>query len=221
MCCCRPPGAKYHYSSYGFSLAQVALEAAMGGKPYWQLLEEELLTPGGLNGIRVHSFLGVVPDRTSFYDKPGWIVARPAPAGATLLTSLPLNSAYKQGGGGLLASAAELARFDQLHSRPGSLLSPRAYATLMTPQSDARRMETATGLAWTGETDAFGRQALAQTGSQRGTRSLLAVYRREGYAVAVLSNLGGYPQDLVGLGAAIVDLLEGGTGRPPEDGSRP
>ncbi len=61
------PGEKYNYSTFGFTLIGLVLEAATD-KSFEMLLNEKLLAPAGIDGIAVDDFFKLVPDRAEFYD---------------------------------------------------------------------------------------------------------------------------------------------------------
>lgn len=213
-----PPGEKFHYSTYSFTLASLVMEATTG-KSFAQLLHDEVTGPGGIDGLRLDNFLAMVPHRASFYDKPieQLMAAVPGdtmPDAVDLAVSLPVNPAYKYAGGGMLATAEGLARLGSLHYAPG-FLSEEAFALAMTPQRYAAGKETRTGLAWGTRPDAFGRHAVGHSGSQQGARAILVIYPEQRISIALMSNLGFYPLDIAGLAAAIMDITQGGTGSPP------
>lgn len=186
-----PPGTKELYSTYAFTLLAAILEVA-GGASFPELVEREVAGPLGLETLTVDRFDVVLPGRADFYDRPNdapRTVAEVRPA-------KPLNPSYKWAGGGLVASAEDLVRFGQAHFEPGYLKSER-LDELFTKQRTQSGDELAVGLAWRIAKDDSGRTIHHHSGSQEGARSMLLLYPEEGLAVAVLSNLGGVPGDIL------------------------
>ncbi|MCA8889081.1 MAG: beta-lactamase family protein, partial [Parvularculaceae bacterium] len=56
------PGAEYHYSTFGYSLVSLVLEAA-SGESFTELLDEKLLKPAGLADIVVDDSFALIKDR--------------------------------------------------------------------------------------------------------------------------------------------------------------
>ena len=204
-----PPGESFNYSTFGFTLVGAVLEAA-SGKSFAQLLHDEVTAPTGIADIRLDSFLTVVPNRASFYDRiPASLAmmlpSRRVPGASDYMISLPLNSSYKYAGGGMIATADALARFGALHFAPG-FLPPGIYAETMTRQRDAAGEPTGTGLAWWVQEDAAGRRFIGHTGSQQGAFAMLAVYPQERVSIAIMTNLGPDGLPISELGADIAAL---------------
>lgn len=190
------PGSAYHYSTFGYTLATAVMEAATGAN-YLDLLEAWIAGPLGLDSLESDDPFALRSGRVRFYD-PAMLYEQQlglALAGP-LVNALPANPAYKWAGGGLLASAADLARFGAAMSEPG-FLSERMHSELMTPQFTALAEETPVGLGWNIDQDDAGRLRYHHAGLQQGTRSVLLVYPEYGVAIALMSNLGGMPQDIL------------------------
>lgn len=190
------PGSAYHYSTFGYTLATAVMEAATG-TGYLDLLETWIAGPLGLDSLESDDPFALRSGRVRFYD-PAMLYEQQlglALAGP-LVNALPANPAYKWAGGGLLASAADLARFGAAMSEPG-FLSERMHSELMTPQITALAEETPVGLGWNIDQDEAGRLRYHHAGLQQGTRSVLLVYPEYGVAIALMSNLGGQPRDIL------------------------
>lgn len=173
------PGAAYSYSTYGFTLVGLAIEGATG-KDLMEVVGEEVIGPLGLKSLRQDRPREIVKHRTRFYD-----VGR----NGTLTNSGYLNPAYKVAGGGMIATADDIARFGAAHCKPG-YLDEAMFGEVFTSQETADGKATGTGIGWrTGRED--GRRVFQHSGVQQGTRAQLIVWPEEGVSVCVLSNLGG------------------------------
>lgn len=188
------PGETFSYTTFGYTLVGLVLEAATG-RDYFDLLSEYLLQPAGAAGVLIDDWFAVIPNRADNYDPigdyEGYLPATLGPA----VNSSPLNSAYKRPGGGLIASADDLVKIAALHFAPG-FLSEDMYAQVFTSQKDAAGEETSTGLGWRIDADGAGRTFYHHRGSQQGSRAMLVIYPEERIAVAMLSNLAGAPDDI-------------------------
>lgn len=127
-----PPGEKYLYSTFGYSLVMVVVEKAAGAS-FLDLLQSELLDSLEMKHTCGDDLRKIVPGRTDFYDR--------GPNGV-IVQSYPVNAAYKWSGGGLLATAEDLARFGAAHLQPG-FFSAETLNVMFTPQKTAASEETA------------------------------------------------------------------------------
>lgn len=196
-----PPGTEFHYTTFGYTLAGLVLEAATG-EEFMQLLEDNIFEPGGIENVRLDDLFAIVPGRATPYDAiedyGGFLPDSYGP----VVNALPLNSAYKVPAGGLVADAQSIARFGALHFAPG-FLGEDMFAQMMTSQRTATDEETGTGLGWRIGTDEAGRTLYYHTGSQQGSRAYLGVYPEQRLSIAIMTNLGSRPEDIGALGNAI------------------
>ncbi len=177
-----PPGEDYAYSTYGFTLIAAALEAA-AGVPFPELLAREVTEPLGLATPVPDDPRAVIPGRTGFYERA---------TDGRLNRAAFVDPGYKVAGGGMLASAPDLARVGRA-VLDGDLLPPAARDLLFEPQRTSAGEETGVGLAWRVGVDPLGRQVWHHEGSMGGARSALLLYPDEGLVVALLSNLSTTP----------------------------
>jgi len=173
-----PPGTAYRYSTFGYTLLGAAVEGA-AGEAYPAALERLVLAPLGLTHTEPDRWDAIVPDRTRFYGYAG-------PDGAPVNEG-PVFPSYKWAGGGMLATADDLARFGAAHLRPG-FHSAASLRALFTPQRTTGGESTGVGLGWRVGTDLAGRTVYHHAGTIEGGRAALLVYPAEGVAVALLTN---------------------------------
>ncbi len=172
-----PPGTRYAYSSYGYNLLGAVLEAA-GGKPFAELLREEVLRPLGLRHTTVEGSGPLVTTQARPYTKDSAGTYQPSP-GVDLSDRWP--------SGGILSTAEELARFGLGVFRNG-YLPDSLRALLLATQRTVAGTPTQVGLGWRIARDSLGREYVHHGGSAMGGRAFLLVYPREGVAVALLAN---------------------------------
>jgi CubicO group peptidase (beta-lactamase class C family) len=182
-----PPGTEYHYSSYGFNLLAMAIQAAVGER-FQDYVTERIFEPLGLTSTRfddVRFPMKHRSERYSYYNpwdyRPNlqrpWLVPR-------------WDYSYNTAGGNVVSTASDLVRFGQAFTRPGALLSEASLARLREPiRTDSVESKGAYG--WFTNVDDAGRRYLRMTGSNAGLQAALVVYPEERLSVAVLSNTWG------------------------------
>jgi len=175
------PGSSYHYSSFGYVLASAVLEAA-GGRPFHDLLQQEILHPAGMTGTARD---------TPPYDDPlvaGFYV--PARFGR-VGESQPWDNSCKWGAGGLLSTVEDLVRFGNalLGDR---LLDAAGRHLLFTRQALSSGEAIDYGLGWGLENSDEGGTSLAwASGGAFGGRSYLMVDLERRLVIALAGNLEG------------------------------
>jgi CubicO group peptidase (beta-lactamase class C family) len=163
-----PPGSTYRYSTFAYTFAGAAMEGAVGD-PISQILEDHLTDPYNLNTL-------VAEDRSVPNAKRSLLYN-----GSNVEVDAD-DLSWKVLGGGLEASAYDLARFgirventtiltqaslDQLWTRPDSLAN---YA-----------------LGWDVGTH-LGSPVVAKSGAQNGARSYIRIYPDENIVITILTN---------------------------------
>lgn len=154
------PGAEESYSTWGFVLASAVLEGATG-LPFDSLLEVRILHPAGMESPRLEGVGG--PPPLTYYDVDGDGEVSETPA---------MDSSCKMGGGGFLASAADIVRFHNAVLR-GELVPLPAVRQML-----------------------GGRTALVAGGSGPGGHAVSRVDLETGISVVVVSNTSGLEQEL-------------------------
>lgn len=199
------PGERVAYSTFGYTLASLALEAA-AKLPFLDLLVKCIAAPLGMKSLAGDEPTSIVPDRVSGYH-PGDLVRRAWPPFAGQWANAPQNNpAYKWAGGGLLATPTDLARFGAAHLAPGRL-SKAALDTLFTLHTQRTDQSPPLGLGWRIDEDARNRPRWHHAGGQDGARASLVVYPREKLSIALASNVTQTPGDVNGPSAKIADAF--------------
>ena len=202
------PGTTPNYSTFGYTLISAVLESA-AGKPFLQLLEEEVTAPLGLAELGPDRQFEPVPDRVAFYDLPQLYQRM----GLTLpdlpvVNAVTSAAAYKWAGGGMVCSARDMARFGAAHLS-GGYLDAATRAMLFTPVTAASQAMPALGLGWRIDTaEGFGPR-WHHAGNMQGCRAQLALYPEHGLSVALLGNLGMTPGNILACTDRIASLFAG------------
>ncbi|QKK08060.1 MAG: beta-lactamase family protein [Planctomycetota bacterium] len=168
------PGAAFSYSTFGFTLVGLAIEGATG-KGLMEVVGEEVIEPLGLERLRRDRPREIVAHRTRFYDKG---------RNGTVTNSGYLNPAYKVAGGGMIATADDMARFGAAHCAPG-YLGEAVFGEVFTSQTTLDGDATGTGIGWRiGRVD--GRRVFQHSGAAGDAGAAAGVARGWGERVRAL-----------------------------------
>jgi len=201
------PGDSVSYSTFGYTLVSLVLEAA-ARLPFLDLLQQRISRPLELQSLAGDDPASIITGRVSGYH-PGELVRRGDPAFAGPWANAPQNNpAYKWAGGGLLATPRDVAKFGAAHLAPGRL-SAAALEMLFTVQTPATDRSPPLGLGWRIDADVKGRQRWHHAGGQEGARASLVVYPREKLSIAFATNVTQIPGDVNGPSAQIADAFAG------------
>jgi serine beta-lactamase-like protein LACTB len=172
-----PPGTKYIYSTYGWTLISAAMEAA-AQKEFLGFMDANVFRPLGMAHTRPDHADVVDPDRTLFYrnNDAGQFIAAPT-----------VNSSYKWAGGGFLSTVEDLVRFGSAHLQPG-FLRAESLAVMFTSQKSSDGKSTEYGIGWRVLTDARGHRVMLHTGGSVGGTSVLLLHPETRTVVAMACN---------------------------------
>ena len=176
------PGEKYSYTTFGFTLLSAVVSKA-AGEPFLEYVEREVFKPLGITTGGPDSPFLVIPNRTSFYmNGPN----------NQILNAPFVNPSYKWGGGGMLMTAEDLARFGNGHLGEG-FLKPSTLTEMFESQKTKSGTATGVGLTWRIAKGYFGNTIYHHEGSMHGTRSALLIYPEKDISVAYMTNFSGTP----------------------------
>lgn len=209
------PGTSVHYSSFGYSLASIVLEAAAGA-PFLQLVADEIAGPFAMPSLAADDRARLLHGRARAYStaaeremlqkafpQANW----PDPVEG-FAPALPLNPGYSWAGGGLIASMPDIARFGAAHlAGAPSPVNDALRATLFTQRTEADGTHAAMGLGWRVNHDSRGRLRWHHCGGMVGARSSLVVYPDLQIAVAFATNVMGVIGDVLEPNADLADLF--------------
>lgn len=173
------PGAKFTYTTFGYTVLGCVLEGASGVK-FGDYVRENIFRPARMDRMRVDSVSDIIPNRAQGY--------RRTEAG-TLINSPLADNSYKIPGGGFVSTVEDLARFAvavQTHQLLKKETTEQMLARLKT--NDGK--ETNYGLGWnTGAQE--GVRYAGHGGGQQRITTFLHMLPDKGAAVAIMVNLEG------------------------------
>jgi serine beta-lactamase-like protein LACTB, mitochondrial len=180
------PGARFTYSTYGYTLLGAALEA-VAGTPFVEYLRAHVFAPAGITTMRDDSVAAVIPYRARGYSRDSSGVMRNAAF---------LNASYKIPGGGLISTAGDVARFAS-RLQGGDLVKPTTFAQMATQArtADGSQVPYGYGLIL-GEIPGLLSGAVWHGGVQQGFTTMVYMLPKERIALAVLTNMEGIPGSL-------------------------
>lgn len=187
------PGAKFHYSTQGYTLVGCAVEGASGEK-YADFVTANVFVPAGMTHTFVDDRYKIIANRTRFYstDKAGAVE-----------NADPLDSSYKIPGGGWISTAGDMAAFEiaMLDDR----LVKRATREMMwTAQKQTDGTVDHYGLGF-GVLKVGNLTAVGHAGGQQGTSTDILIVPEKRDGIVVLTNMDGV--DASGLGHALMEIL--------------
>lgn len=172
-----PPGSKYHYSSYGWTLISAVMEGA-SGEPFLAYMKKEVFEPLEMR----HTFPDLKADaslnRVGFYRQ-------------VLGINLPaedVDNSYKWAGGGVLSTVSDLLTFGNAHLDT-NYLSAATLRRWTTPQRTSDGKPTRYGIGWQVGRDKAGRSWFGHSGGSVGGTSMLLIYPGERIVVVTLTNV--------------------------------
>lgn len=171
------PGARYHYSSYGYNLLGAVVERA-AREPYLAVVSRRVLQPLALTHTWHERSDSAYADLANGYD-PGQGAPRPA-------VRTDLSDRWPSGG--YLSTATDIARFADASVR-GPFLSARVRALLFTSMRTTDGVETKVGFGWRVGVDGAGRRIVHHGGASTGGRAMLMAWPDDGLVVAITTNL--------------------------------
>jgi CubicO group peptidase (beta-lactamase class C family) len=189
------PGTRFVYSTYGYNLLGAAVEGA-SGQPFFTYLHDHVLGPAGMTSTRPDEVGPIIMNRA-----PGYRRA----ASGELRNSALADVSYKVPGGGLCATAPDVARFG-LALESGVLLAKETLDRMLTSQRTRSGRVTGYGLGVDISSPGKRREAW-HSGGQEQVSTALFLLPEAGVSVAVLSNLEGVGGELVALSRRIADVV--------------
>lgn len=191
------PGTSVNYSSYGYTLASLVMQAA-AGYPFLDLVEREIAKPFNLTSLTPDNPWAIVPTRAGKYMNtqdvemlcaglPPALRPRLSNGWAKMAFS---NPAYCWPGAGLLMTPSDAARFGiAMIDAPYTKLTQRERELLFTPATAADKQMPPLGLGWRISPDQKGRTRWHHSGATGGGAYFLAVYPEQKMSVAIAVNV--------------------------------
>jgi CubicO group peptidase (beta-lactamase class C family) len=208
-----PVGSQVIYSSYGYTLASLAMQAAAGVE-FRALIAAEIGKAFRLDSLVPEDPWAVLPLRASRYmnerDVSLLYDAVPEEARPRLtagVANVPLsNPAYSWAGAGFLMTPSDTAKFGAaMLEGPNTRISAAERSLLFTPMTEKTPKSPPLGLGWRIDSDGKGRLRWRHEGATPGGRFSLVVYPKLDLAVAMAGNVMAMPLDV---GKASSDLAD-------------
>jgi serine beta-lactamase-like protein LACTB, mitochondrial len=196
-----PPGTKFLYTSYGYNLLGAAVEGA-SGESYMDYVRRYVFEPAGMFSARDDDQRALIPHRAQGYLK--------TPSG-DLRNSELADTSNKLPGGGLAASAEDVARF-AMALTGGVLLERASLARMLTRQATSDGKPVGYGMGFF-LTDRGGVREAWHTGGQQRVSNVVYLQPDRHVGVVLLSNLEGIGPQLTEVAREVAVLAL----RPPLD----
>lgn len=169
------PGTQFAYSNTGYMLLGVLVEKRHG-KPYGQVLRDEIARPLGLASLGWCGDTERGPQAARGYERS---------AQGTLAPEDGPNPVQALGAGGICATAGDLAAWSRaLHT--GRVLAPASYAAMTTPRGAA--VASGYGFGVRAQRTAWGSPVIGHDGGNPGFLAESAYFPAESLSVAILYN---------------------------------
>lgn len=187
------PGSEYSYSTYGWTVVSAVTEAA-AGRPFVDVLRDEVVRPLGLLSLQPEWQDSIIPHHARFYmrDDDG-----------ALLNAPEVDNSNKWAGGGLVSTASDLVNF-ALGLINDGLLTEGSLADSWSRQTPEG--EPSYGLGW-GIATVEGHRVVSHSGGSMGATAMLLVLPDDGVVVSILGNTGGVGH--AGIARRVVRILTG------------
>jgi CubicO group peptidase (beta-lactamase class C family) len=206
-----PPGARFTYTTYGYTLLGAALEA-VAGVPFVEYLRQHIFVPAGITTIRDDSVAALIPHRARGYSRDSSGVVRNAAF---------LNASYKTPGGGLVSTAGDLARFAS-RLQGGSVVRQATFAQMATKARTNDGLEVPYGYGLIiGEIPDILPGAVWHGGVQQGFTTIVLMLPTERIAVVALANMEGIGGSLASFTNAFARIVRDGQHRETHTQVRP
>jgi len=171
------PGSEYHYSSFAFNLLSLAIENA-GKKAFLSQLAE-MTAMVNAQSIKAEHFDAPSANWSKLYNRDGDSQNRN-------------NIGYKWAGGGLVGTAADLAKFG-VSLLNDSVISQQTLQQFNRPQTfdngdEIKVSRSFMAVGWRIKENRFGQQHFHHSGSITGARSHVSVFPKVNESVVLLTN---------------------------------
>ena len=170
------PGTQYEYSNYGYDLIGCVVEGA-SGKAFGDLLRSTVFLVAGMNATQIDDNARIIPGRSRSYThaKDG-----------TIRNAKCIDLSNRIPAAGILSTADNVARF-VLALESGKILSAKSLQSMWAEQMTESGKHAGYSLGWMIR-DHHGKPAVAHTGEQPGSSTILYVVPASNISFVVLAN---------------------------------
>ena len=171
------PGAKYTYTTFGYSVLGCAVEGASAQK-FGDYVRENILKPAAMDRMRLDSINDIIPNRAQGYQRT---------RDGILRNSDIADNSYKLPGGGFVSTVEDLAKF-AIAMQTNSILKRETVEQMFTRQKLRDGKETGYGLGW--EVNVVdGQKFVGHSGAQQRVSTMLHMLPDKGYALVLMVNI--------------------------------
>ena len=173
-----PPGTRFSYSSYGWTLISAVIEGATG-EEFLGYMSRNVFRPLGMTHTAPDRVDSAIPNRSAFYD---------ADSARGFAVSPAVDNSARWAAGGFVTNAEDLVRFGSALLQPG-FLKAETLDLMFRRQRTTSGEATPCGIAWFITTDSLGHRWVFHGGSAVGGSAVFGLDRDSGLVIAILSNL--------------------------------
>jgi serine beta-lactamase-like protein LACTB, mitochondrial len=200
-----PPGSKFIYSSYGYTLLSAVVEGATGQK-FLSFMHDQVFLPLGMEETVADENEKIIDHRARWYQ---------INSDGTYRNSPYVDLSYKWAGGGFLSSAEDLARFGSALLQPGFLREDVLLLMFTRQRTNASR-QTNYGLGWfvRDKGERVTERVFEHDGGTTGGMSWLVIFPDQRVVIAWLMNTDDVviqDTDLRGIAAPFLDREKNST----------
>ena len=192
-----PPGTRFIYTTYGYSLLGRAVET-VSGQPFDVYLQEHVFDRANMTSAGLDNTYQVIPNRTRGYAVLGEQQYQQLPAvvrdqlkPGDIVNCRLHDTSMKIPGGGLICAASDLAHLGNA-MLDDQLIKRTTRDEAWTPQSTLDGKATTYGLGWV-ITQADQSPRISHSGGQAGTSTYLMILPEQHVTIAIMTNLQGAP----------------------------
>lgn len=171
------PGARFSYTTYGYTLLGCAVETASGMK-FVDYARENIFRRAGMDTMRADDVYAIIPNRAQGYRKT---------QSGELRNSALADTSNKIPGGGFCSTVNDLAKF-AIAVQTGDLVKKDTLELMWTRQKTRDGQLTNYGLGW-GVGERNGLKEVGHSGGQPRVSTYLLMVPQKGVAVVIMSNL--------------------------------
>lgn len=171
------PGAKYTYTTFGYSVLGCAVEGA-SGQTFADYMREQVFKPAAMDRMRIDAIGDIILNRAQGYRRT---------RDGSLRNSDIADNSYKIPGGGFVSTVEDLAKF-AVAMNANTLLKKETVAQMYTSQKLRDGKETNYGLGWELHL-VEGRKIIGHSGAQQRVSTMLQMIPDKGFAVVLMTNI--------------------------------
>lgn len=171
------PGAKYTYTTFGYSVLGCAVEGA-SGQTFADYMREQVFKPAAMDRMRIDAIGDIILNRAQGYRRT---------RDGSLRNSDIADNSYKIPGGGFVSTVEDLAKF-AVAMNANTLLKKETVTQMYTSQKLRDGKETGYGLGWELHL-VEGRKIIGHSGAQQRVSTMLQMIPDKGFAVALMTNI--------------------------------